>query len=1645
MKEMQDASSIRNKLIALHEKLSPLDQALLQIAAVIYEPTDAATIFKILKEAKLTFPDVDITGVELVKARLSRLQDLKFLGGKNQCHQAFIEIACRKALAIPVISTQGEKITNLELPSAWSRPKAGAVCFSCRKPLSDLALENSFGFTCLSCVDSELEALAAKEDLANWSISRLKKALSSEGDLFSRLTVLWRFNEAVAIVAARIPSEVEALLALAVRNIGHADGHPMEQTVRQAALNACHKQGQNVLPHIFNQLTKEPWQFYINAIMLAAALSSHDEKVVKLLEEASRDSNAEVRKRALLFVTSKKSSWSGRLANLLLTEPDPALANKSYATLKRYAENRRKHSDEAQSHSPSNRFELIARCVQENLPARWSYYDKSEESCRRVMRELRIALYTQDMELLRQSYDHIVRRCPDSYSKPEPLARICTNPFDPIWFKSLSVSLQREALVEIFYNAAFTLSADAEPLSYALDGAFLDTLSEAQKPSFYHHLVSRLILGGRLVEARKLIEEMEKQSEILFGMRGWVYLLEGKEDEALASFAKDLKALQARMKKRSFYFGGFEGFVYILALLLREDPGLYATMQSLIDSATMSSNGNSFMLTEYKSLRAVAFSQRAEVDAARKITSKLPKNAGGLRTFIHALIVFWSQGEIDEERTDALSEVFVRAREIGLDWIAVESAELLCRTEGETPVRRNYIERMCKETGITPIVSRIRIEEMWKRRLRALVQTTAPPVQQIESPQEVSSRLVWLVSLENDSLALNPVEQKRSAKGSWTKGRPVALSRLFGEPRPDYLTPRDHAICSAIEREGRYSYVTHRIDMAKALPDVIGHPLLFLAEAPEVRVEVARGEPEVLVTQEGQDLVIRFSPEKTDSRLVVIRETPTRFKVVELTEEHRNIARILGAEGLSVPASASKDVLEAIAGISSHVTVHSAIGGSASEIIEAEADSTPHAHLAPSGSGFRLELFTQPLGPGGPYLKPGRGMENIISEVDGRLLHTRRDLKREEQRAEIVETVCASLATLGSIERSWLLNDPQECLEVLFDLRAMQERGEVVVEWPEGEKLKLTREASFNQLRLTVREKTDWFEITGDLQVEEGRVVDMKRLLEAMQASKSRFIPLEEGEFLVLTRELQRRLEELELYAQKHGKDLRLHPLAALAVQDFMDRLPHLDADESWKRRIEGIRAGLSLIPQIPSTFKAVLRDYQIEGFQWLARLAHLGLGACLADDMGLGKTIQALAILLKRAPDGPSLVVAPTSVCMNWVSEANRFAPTINVNLLANGNREDLIRGLGPMDLLVTSYGLMAQETELLSSVEWSCIVLDEAQAIKNIATKRTQAAMSLKGGFKMITTGTPVENHLSELWTLYNFINNGLLGSRQKFNERFAIPIERYNDRDARTRLKKLIQPFILRRTKAQVLEELPPRTEVSLQVELSEEEKAFYEALRRQALERLSLDDAPAAQKHIKILAEIIRLRQACCHPRMVAPESPLSSAKIALFGEIVSELMENGHKALVFSQFVSFLGLIREYLDSRGIDYRYLDGSTPPAERKRQVDLFQAGHGDLFLISLKAGGLGLNLTAADYVIHMDPWWNPAVEDQASDRAHRIGQLHPVTVYRLVTQNTIEEKIIKLHQEKRDLAGSLLDGSDISGKISAEELLNLISGRE
>jgi SNF2 family DNA or RNA helicase len=567
----------------------------------------------------------------------------------------------------------------------------------------------------------------------------------------------------------------------------------------------------------------------------------------------------------------------------------------------------------------------------------------------------------------------------------------------------------------------------------------------------------------------------------------------------------------------------------------------------------------------------------------------------------------------------------------------------------------------------------------------------------------------------------------------------------------------------------------------------------------------------------------------------------------------------------------------------------------------------------------------------------------------------------------------------------------------------------------------------------------DWFGITGGIETD-GEEIPLAVLLEAVRQGR-RYVRLTDNRFAQITSELQQRLKAADRLLSPGRKGLLVGRAAALQLPELLPEALGSESDASWLALCARIRQAQQLTPKLPSGLRATLRDYQLEGYAWLCRLAAWDAGACLADDMGLGKTVQTLALLLQRASLGPALIVAPTSVGLNWVAEGKRFTPELRVVEYRGANRKEILTQLGPGVALVTSYDILAMDIKALASEEFSTFVIDEAQAIKNATTQRARAARQIRASFRLALTGTPIENHLGELWSLFQLIVPGLLGSWEHFRRSFALPIERDHDEASREALVQLLRPFLLRRTKEEVARELPPRTEVIRPVELSQEERCLYDGARRQALETFIASQASAGQDQIHLFAVLTRLRRLACHPRLFDQCSNIPSSKLAAALEMLEELVQRGGRALVFSQFTGHLQLLGEALSQRGQPYLYLDGATAAAARGELVRRWAEGNEALFLISLKAGGTGMNLTGADMVLHLDPWWNPAVEDQATDRTHRIGQLRPVTVVRLIAQGTIEEAVLSLHDEKRNLARSILAGADQAARLSTQQLLDLI----
>jgi superfamily II DNA or RNA helicase len=470
-----------------------------------------------------------------------------------------------------------------------------------------------------------------------------------------------------------------------------------------------------------------------------------------------------------------------------------------------------------------------------------------------------------------------------------------------------------------------------------------------------------------------------------------------------------------------------------------------------------------------------------------------------------------------------------------------------------------------------------------------------------------------------------------------------------------------------------------------------------------------------------------------------------------------------------------------------------------------------------------------------------------------------------------------------------------------------------------------------------------------------------------------------------------------------------------------------------------------------PAGLQATLRDYQADGLAWMQFLREYDLAGILADDMGLGKTVQTLAHILVEKEAGrlthPALVIAPTSLMTNWQDEAARFAPGLRVLLLQGKERLDQFDKIGEADLVLTTYALLPRDEEKLREHSFHLVILDESHYIKNNRSKAAQTAGLLDARHRLCLTGTPLENHLGELWSQFHFLLPGLLGDEKTFNSQFRYPIERQDDQLRRALLNRRIKPFLLRRTKDNVAKELPPKTEMVRKVELSGSQRDLYETVRLAMDKKVrdEIDKKGVARSQIVILEALLKLRQVCCDPRLVkalpAKKQGSGSAKLIDLMQMVDDLLDEGRKILVFSQFTSMLALIEDELDARRIPYALLTGDTK--DRAAQVAAFQQGAVPIFLISLKAGGVGLNLTAADTVIHYDPWWNPAAENQATDRAWRIGQDKPVFVYKLIAKGTLEEKIQLLQQKKSDLAQSILaDGESQKLVLTQDDLQSIFA---
>jgi len=672
-------------------------------------------------------------------------------------------------------------------------------------------------------------------------------------------------------------------------------------------------------------------------------------------------------------------------------------------------------------------------------------------------------------------------------------------------------------------------------------------------------------------------------------------------------------------------------------------------------------------------------------------------------------------------------------------------------------------------------------------------------------------------------------------------------------------------------------------------------------------------------------------------------------------------------------------------------------------------------------------------------LSPGRF---IHDEENAALI--RRDLAEER-------TVLAALADLGF--RPNTADDGQTMVlpakTVHEAIGQMLQRG-----WSVLADDAVMREAG--SPRLSVSSGIDWFELRGGITFETAdgeQLVGLPEILAAARAGKT-MIELADGSQGLLPEEWMQQQGLLAALGEEEEDHLRFKAPQAALLDALLSEQHLVEMDAKFQQARERIANFKTIDPvEEPDTFKGELRTYQREGLGWLAFLRDLGFGGILADDMGLGKTIQVLAMLEERyrgenalpADHPPTLIAVPKSVAYNWQDEAKRFTPDLRVHVYEGSDREDQRASFEDQDIVVTSYGLVRRDITELREHPFDYVILDEAQAIKNPDSQLAKASRLLQAEHRLALTGTPVENHLGDLWSIFEFLNPGLLGVGAKFSELFRGRGKDLSSVATARKTAAMLRPFILRRTKQQVLKELPEKIEQTIVCEMEPAQRKVYDQLLEHYRGTLlkEVGGKQVGGSAMMVLEALLRLRQAACHPALIDGErDDAPSAKLDTLVENIGEIIDEGSKALVFSQFTSMLSLVRKRLDAAGVAYEYLDGQT--RNRRERIERFQTdAECPVFLISLKAGGFGLNLTAAEYVFILDPWWNPAVEQQAIDRAHRIGQTRRVFAYRLVCKDTVEQRIIELQQAKQQLADAIVGGDQSPLRnLTRDDLEQLLS---
>ena len=1200
---------------------------------------------------------------------------------------------------------------------------------------------------------------------------------------------------------------------------------------------------------------------------------------------------------------------------------------------------------------------------------------------------------------------------------------------------------KRPLFIQYISETILTLFVEDGLKTPILEELITKPLPPDTSPAYETLYLDALLLDLRLEQLKQHIHKdplynNENKSHLHF-YEGSIYFLRGDYPKAMKLYNDGLKLERLISRSSQNTVLGINSIFYILSLI----KGDKFKNKSKVERCAKKNSNNQTYLRFQALMAYLYFLVDADDTLIKQLIDTVTKNNGKSSEtllfipLLYLMIYFYDKDLLDEQ-----------ALALNLDKALQKNTMLdtkifydIC-TELQTNSTEIKLPDYVTKQNLPSLTDIFQVTNAWERKLDLLKQHFGINEQDSSINFKKTQRFVWVLDLAKKQLHLKKQQSLKS--GSWSQGQDYDLQFAYRINSTDSsLSLQEKNILKLFEDDYRDNNKNDYSSLDKALVMLCGMKNVYADNYTHHKLNLRLAKPCLELKDKGNGFYhLKLSHDFENPTVFLEKDGSESCSVVACGPELIKLRSVLGASGIELPISAEAEIKHILKAAEADLEIVSDLEFEDLPVLEAPTKPYVLVYFDAYNFKLKIEVFMNPSADGLNLVPAGSGRERIkLTNLTGDKFLCVRNFKEEEA------AVALLLKVLSLETYSAELEGVDACLDLIAKLEAQKKHypDSLDIEWKQGEKIRVLARTNYSSLHVNVKSKNNWFEYSGEIQLDEDRVVSLDEILTNLQTSHGNYVKLNTGEFLGLTEELKKSLQKLKYISET--SENKLHKLAMNGIVDLEQEGAIISKDKVWQEHIDKLKGFAKLQVQLPKNFTAQLRDYQYDGFVWMSRLAYLGAGACLADDMGLGKTIQTIAILLNHLKDKPCMVVAPTSIVNNWQSELDKFSTGIKSHILSETQGEDrkaLLTSLKAGDVLLCSYGLLQNYVDILEGLEFGVLVLDESQAIKNPLTKRAIAAKQLKADFRLVLTGTPIENNLAELWSQFDFINPGLLGSLKSFQGKFANAIEVNKDKVAQASLKQLIQPYMLRRLKDQVLDDLPPKIEQTVKIEFDPDEAAFYEVIRKQAIEKLEGDaETNMGKRKLLILAEMSKLRRACCHPSLVSAPGEYEGAKNKEFFSLVTSLKANQHKALVFSQYTSYLKLLRSYLDMMDINYLYLDGSTPAKKRKELVNQFQEGGHDLFLLSLKAGGSGLNLTNADYVIHLDPWWNPAVEDQATDRAHRIGQQKTVNVYRLIMKTSIEEKILQLHDSKRELADELLDEANISAKLSDKELLEMM----